>query len=203
MAKNSYKKKTGARSKPTIQFTFFKDRKFHLFIGLMLMLSAIFLLVSFISYLEHGQADQSVVEAFLDTNIKEAGLEVRNAFGLIGAVSSHYFIFLWFGIASLLVPPFLFIVGYRILWEKNLIPIGKAFNFMAFYLIWISLLMGYFLINEEETTYWGFLSGGIGFELAIIVESLMGWGALLIILFLFMVFNMYFFNVTRIPAITK
>ncbi len=203
MAKNSYKKKVEAKRKPTIQFTFFKDRKFHLFVGLMLILCAVFLTVSFISYLEHGQADQSVVEAFLETNIKESGLEVRNSFGLIGAVSSHYFVFLWFGIASLLIPPFLFIVGYRILWEKNLVPIGKAFNFTAFYLIWISLLMGYFLINEEETTYWGFLSGGIGFELAIISESLMGWGALLFIAFLFMVFNMYFFNVTRIPAITK
>ena len=63
--------------------------------------------------------------------------------------------------------------------------------------------MGYFLIHQEETTLWGFLSGGIGFELAIVLESLTGWGALLFIAFLFFVFNMYFFDITKIPAISK
>ncbi len=203
MAKNTYKSKSEKQDKPTINFTFLKDRKFHLFIGLFLVLASIFLAVSFISYLNHGQADQSVVEAFLETNIKVAGQEVRNSFGLFGAISAHYFIFLWFGIASLLIPPLLFILGYRIVWQKAIVPSTKAFNFTIFYLIWISLLMGYFLINQEETTYWGFLSGGIGFELAIVLESLMGWGALLFIAFLFLIFNMYFFNITKLSGISN
>lgn len=200
MAKNTYKKKSEARSKPAVKFTFLKDRKFHLFVGFLLIFASIFLTVSFISYLGNGQADQSVVEAFLDTSIKESGLEVKNSFGLFGAVSAHYFIFLWFGIAALLIPPFLFVLGYRIAWEQTIISPPKAVSFTAFYLIWISLVMGYFLISQEEVTMWGFLSGGIGFELAIVLESLMGWGALLFIAFLFLVFNMYFFNITQLPA---
>ncbi|MEQ9404738.1 MAG: DNA translocase FtsK [Cyclobacteriaceae bacterium] len=202
MSRNTYKKKSEAKSRPTINFTFLKDRKFHLFIGFFLLLSSIFLLVSFISYLKNGQSDQSVVEAFLDTNIRESGREVKNSFGLFGAVSAHYFVFLWFGIAALLIPPFLFVLSYKIIWQKTIVSPSKAFNFTIFYLIWISLLMGYFLINQEVTTFWGFLSGGIGFELAIVLESLMGWGALLIIAFMFLVFNMYFFNITRLPAIS-
>lgn len=200
MAKNTYKKKSEAKSKPTVKLTFLKDRKFHLFIGFLLILASIFLTVSFISYLSNGQADQSVVEAFLDTSIKESGLEVKNSFGLFGAISAHYFIFLWFGIAALLIPPFLFVLGYRIVWQQIIIATNKAVSFTAFYLIWISLIMGYFLINQEEVTMWGFLSGGIGFELAIVLESLMGWGALLFIAFLLLVFNMYFFNITQLPA---
>lgn len=203
MAKNTYKKKSEKKDKPKINFTFLQDRKFHLFVGFFLLLASVFLAVSFISYLSTGQADQSVVKAFLQTNVKESGQEVQNSFGLIGAISAHYFIFLWFGIAALLIPVFFFIAGYRIVWQKTIVQVNSAFNFTVFYLIWISLLMGYFLIQNEETTFWGFLSGGIGFELAIVLESLMGWGALLFIIFLFLVFNMYFFNITKLPALSS
>ncbi len=143
------------------------------------------------------------MKAFLETSVRESGQEVGNPFGLFGAISAHYFIFRWFGIAALLIPLFFFASGYRIVWQKTIVPVNKAFNFTVFYLIWTSLLMGYFLIQMEETTLWGFLSGGIGFELAIILESLMGWGALLFVIFLFLVFNMYFFNITKFPAISS
>lgn len=205
MTKNSYRKKPKERSS-LFGFSIFRDRKFHLFIGFLLLLSSIFLLVSFISYLKQGRADQSVVESFLNTNVKEAGLEVRNFFGLMGAVSSYYFMFLWFGIASLLIPPFLFLLGYRIVWKKAIVSTSKAFHFTTFYLIWTSLVMGYFLlINEKEdiSPGLGYLSGGIGFELATVLESLTGWSAPLFLAFLFLVFNMYFFNITTLPALDR
>lgn len=200
MAQNTYKKKSEKKEKASLKFKFITDRKFHLFIGFSLLLISIFLGVSFISYINTGQADQSVVEAYTHTDIKESGIEVQNAFGLIGAIAAHYFIFLWFGIAALLIPPFLFIVAYRIIWNRALLPINKSFNFVVFYLIWISMGMGYFLLSQEETSMWGFLSGGIGYELSTIAQSLMGWGAILFMIFLFVVFNMFFFDITRIPA---
>ncbi|SNT10768.1 DNA segregation ATPase FtsK/SpoIIIE, S-DNA-T family [Ekhidna lutea] len=200
MAQNTYKKKIEKKQKASLKFNFITDRKFHLFIGFTLLLISIFLGVSFISYLSTGQADQSVVEAYTNTNVKESGAEVQNSFGLIGAIAAHYFIFLWFGIAAILIPPFLFIVAYKIIWHRALLPITKSFNFVVFYLIWISMVMGYFLLSQEEITMWGFLSGGIGYELAVISQSLMGWGAILFLIFLFVVFNMFFFDITRIPA---
>ena len=200
MAKNSYKKKSEKKSK-AVKINFLADRRFHLFVGFSLLLGSVFLLVSFISYFQHGQADQSVVEAYTSTDLKESGLEVKNAFGLIGAIAAHYFIFLWFGIAALLIPPFLFLLAYRIIWFRSLIPITPAFNFTVFYLIWISMVMGYVLLSKEESTFLGFTSGGIGYELAIISQSLMGWGTILFLAFLFIVFNMFFFNITQIPAL--
>jgi DNA segregation ATPase FtsK/SpoIIIE, S-DNA-T family len=200
MAKNTYKTKTEKKQKASFKINLFSDRKFQLFVGFTLLLTSFFLFVSFISYLSSGQADQSVVEAYTDTSIKDSGTEVQNAFGLIGAISAHYFVFMWFGIAALLIPPFLFIAGHKIIWQKELLPVGKAFNFTVFYLIWISLVMGFFLLSKEETTFWGFLSGGVGYELAIISESLMGWGTILFILFLFIIFNMFFFNITQLPG---
>lgn len=201
MAKNSYKQKSTSKTKRAVKVSFLNDRKFHLFIGFSLLLTSVFLLISFISYFKHGPADQSVVESYMHTDIKESGLEVRNAFGLIGAISAHYFIFLWFGVAALLIPPLLFIVAYKIIWYKTIIPITPAFNFTVFYLIWVSMVLGYILLTKEESSILGFISGGIGYELAIISQSLMGWGAILFLTFLFIVFNMFFFNITKIPAL--
>ncbi len=202
MAKNSYKQTSGKKGKKQVRINFLADRKFHLFIGFTILLVSIFLLVSFISYFQYGPADQSVVEAYTNSDIKESGQEVKNVFGLIGAISAHYFIFLWFGIAAILIPPFLFILAYRIIWHRALLPISQAFNFTVFYLIWSSMVMGYVLVTQEESSFMGFLSGGIGYELAIIAQSLMGWGAILFLVFLFVVFNMFFFNVTSIPALS-
>ncbi len=202
MTQNTYKK-TKKKERIRFNFDFIADRKFQLFVGFTLLLMSLFLGVSSISYLYTGQADQSVVEAYTHVDIKNSGTEVQNVFGLIGAMATHYFIFLWFGIAAILIPPFLFIVAYRIIWNKTLLPITKSFIFVVFYLIWVSLIMGYFLLSQEEITSLGFLSGGIGYELAVIAQSLMGWGAILFIVFLLVVFNMFFFNITQIPVLSE
>lgn len=203
MAKNTYKSKEEKKEQKRVQISFLKDRKFHLFVGFSLLLASLFLMVAFISYLNTGKADQSVVEAYMHTSIKDSGTEVQNTFGLIGAIAAHYFIFLWFGIAALMIPPLLFILAYRMIWFRSLLPISRSFNFTVFYLIWISLVMGYVLLSQDGVSEWGFLSGGIGYELAVVLESLMGWGAVLFMIFLFVVFNMFFFNITQIPSISS
>lgn len=203
MSKNTYKKAKKEKKSINLSFSFFNDRKLQVALGLGFLLASVFLLISFISYLETGKADQSVVEAFARTNVKDSGKEVNNWFGLIGAVTSHYFIFNWFGVISLLIPPFLFNLAYSLLYKKKLFSIPRSFLFTVFYLLWTSTLLGYFVLSSNEVTEWAFLSGGVGYELAILLEGLMGWGALLLILFLFAVFNMYFFNITRIPALAS
>jgi len=202
MAQNTYKKQNQSSSKSfNFKLDFLNDRKLHLAVGFFLLLTAFFLFVSFISYLSTGKADQSVVEAFLHTNIKESGQEAQNWFGSIGAITAHFFIFLWFGLSALLIPPFLFLVGHRIVWKKRIISLTKAFSFSLFYLLWLSIFIGYFMLSSDEVSEWGFLSGGTGFELAIILDGLMGWGALLFLIFLFLVFNMYFFDITQVPVV--
>lgn len=203
MANNKHKKKAGKKDKPKINFGFIHDRKIHLLIGFILLFMSIFLLVSFISYTENGPADQSIVTSYTETDVRESGLEVKNFFGILGAITAHYFIFLWFGIASFLIPPLLFLVAIKIIWRHQILPLIKVFNFTVFYLIWISLLMGYILLNQEETTYLSFITGGIGYELAIILTSLVGWGIVLLLLFFFVIFNMFLFNITKIPAVDK
>ncbi len=204
MAQNTYKRqKTKEPKSFSFSISLFNDRKFHLAIGLFLLLASIFLAVSFISYLTAGKADQSVVEAMTETGIKESGQQVKNWFGLIGAFTAHYFIFRWWGIMSLLVPPLLFLVGHRIIWKTRIVSLIKSFSFTLFYLLWVSISIGYFLLNSDDVSELGFLSGGVGFEMAIIIESLMGWGTVLFLIFMFIVFNMYFFNITQLETVNN
>jgi len=206
MAQNTYKKQNQSASKSrsfNFNLKFLNDRKLHLAFGLFLILTSLFLFIAFISYLVTGKADQSVVEAFLQTNVRESGLEVQNWFGTIGAITGHYFIFKWFGLAALLIPPFLLLVGHRIVWRKRIFSLKKAFIFTLFYLLWLSIFTGYFLVNSDQVSAWGFISGGAGFEIAIILDGLMGWGSLLFLVFLFLVFNMYYFDITQIPVVDE
>ncbi|MEJ2004081.1 MAG: DNA translocase FtsK 4TM domain-containing protein, partial [Cyclobacteriaceae bacterium] len=202
MAKNTYKKNTvkpkkGEKKKSKkLNLAFWKDRRFQLTVGLFLIVLSIFLFTAFISYLFTGKADQSVV---LDGS-EITGNEAENWLGLSGAWVSHYFMFLGFGISSLLIPPFLYLVGHRIVFRKTPISVGTVFTFCMFFTIWISVLLGYLVLNSEGVTEWGYLSGEIGYGMAVFLESLMGWGTLLLLAFLLFVFIIYFFNVTRVKG---
>ena len=206
MAKNTFKQKKPAPAKSKksfkLSFSFIEDRKFQIALGLFFTLSSVFLFISILSYISTGKEDQSVVNAALSTSIKESGTEVSNWFGILGAILAHFFVFKWFGVGSLLVAPLLFVIGYQLLYQKQLLPILRFGVFVIFYMAWLSLAMGYFLHNSNKLSDWDLLSGGIGYEMAIILESLMGWGAGLIILFLLVVFNMYFFNITQISVLS-
>lgn len=206
MAKNTYKSNTfkkTAKEKKKAKAGLLKDRKFILAVGFFFIIAALFLVTSFIAYLFTFKADQSVVEAVQQTGIKASGLEAQNWLGLFGAITSYYFIFKWFGIAAFLIPPFLFLLGVRIAFQKELLSLTSAFKFTFFFIFWISLLMGYLTLNTTQVNAWSFLSGGIGYELALLFHSLMGWGTFLFLIFLLIVFLIYYFDITSLVGTSK
>jgi len=204
MSKNTYKSNTfkdnkkKEKKKWSFSFGFLKDRRFHLTIGIFFMASSFFLMTAFISYLFTGKADQSVVESFSATPLSESGFEIENWFGLLGAVSSHYFIFKWFGIASFLFPPFLFLLGTYILFKKQLLNLRRSTQFILFFVFWLSTLFGYITLDVNNPIQLSFITGGIGFAIATLLHGLMGWGTYVLLIFLFLVFIIYFFDITSI-----
>ncbi len=205
MTQNTYKSKNFANKpkgnkKPNFKFNFkfLQDRRVQLTVGFFLLAFSLFLLVSFISYLFTGTADQSVIDAVQELGVLQSGLEVENWMKLYGALSAHYFIFEWFGLASFLLPFLFFLYGYRIVFYRNLVSLSSATVFVFFFLSWISLFLGDIVLRNDEVTTLSFLSGGIGYNLAVLVNSLIGWGSLLLLLFSLMVFGMFFFNITSI-----
>ncbi len=203
MAQNTYKSKNFAnkpkKEKGTsrkINFNFLKDRRAQLTVGFFLLASSLFLFVAFISYLFTGQADQSVIDAVHELGVLQSGLEVENWMKLYGALGAHYFIFEWFGLASFLLPFLFFLYGYRIVFYRSLVNLSSATIFVFFFLIWISLFLGDIVLSNENVTTLSFLSGGIGYNLAVIVNSLIGWGSILLLIFSLVVFGIFFFNIT-------
>jgi S-DNA-T family DNA segregation ATPase FtsK/SpoIIIE len=153
-----------------------------------------------VSYLFTGKADQSIVDSVFDSTVRESGAEVENWMRLTGAVVSHLFIFRWFGVASFLFIPVFFFAGYKVVFRRELFPIATLTSFSVFSILWISLLLGYIILVSHEESFLGFLSGGIGYEFAVIMDSLIGWGTLLLIAFSLIVFIIYFFDVTSIKG---
>src|SRR5687767_2325076 len=133
MAQNTYKsntfkkpekeKKSKSSSKFKFNFGFFTDPRLKLAVGFFFLIAGIYLFLGMISYLFTWRADESVVQALSDSSLLEAGREAEDWLGLYGAVISHYMIFRWFGIASFFLPPFLFLVGFKMVFHRELVRI--------------------------------------------------------------------------------
>lgn len=210
MAQNTYKSNTfkkpekekkGKSSKSkSATFAFLKDPRFKLASGFFLMIVALYLFFALLSYLFTGKADHSVVEALQNSSLIESGKEAENWLGLYGAVTSHYFIFRWFGIAAFAIPPLLFLVGFRIVFNRQLLPIFSFSVFAIFSGLWLCLLLGYMTMINDGVSEWSFLGGGLGIFLATISQGMFGWGTFLILVLTLFVFIIFFFNITSIPA---
>ncbi len=210
MAENSFKtnsfkkpdkeKKSKSGKKSTLGFSFFRDPRLILALGFFFIIVSLFLLTAFISYVFTGKADQSVIEALNDTSLADSGKEAGNWLGLYGAITSHYMIFRWLGISAFFMPPLLFLLGFRLVFKRDLVPLFSAFIFSVFAGLWLSLLLGYITHSLAGVTEIGFLSGGLGYELAKISDGLFGWGTFLILVLTLFVFIIYYFNVTAINA---
>ncbi len=214
MAQNTYKSNTfkkpekekkgkTTRSKFKFNFAFIKDPRFKLAIGFFLMIAGIYLFLALLSYLITGKTDQSVVEALTGSSLMESGKEAENWLGLYGAVVSHYFIFRWFGISAFFIPPFLFIAGFKVVFNKELLRIFSYTLFAIFAGVWLSLLLGYMTKITEGVSEWSFLGGGLGYHLAVLSDGMFGWGTFLILILTLFVFIIFYFNVTAIPLFFK
>jgi S-DNA-T family DNA segregation ATPase FtsK/SpoIIIE len=208
MAENTYKKpkvnkdkgkeKAGIFSKFRSIFNFFKDKRLHLAAGFFLIMFSFSMFIGFVSYLFTGSNDQSVVEGLFSSTIKDSGEEAQNWLGLAGALISYLFIFDWFGIASFLFIPLFFLSGLSILMEKKIANYNLIFTTSSFFIFWISLTLGYLVLKINADTSLNFLCGGIGFEMALISDSLLGWGTTFLLMFFVITFLIYFFNITTL-----
>ncbi|NOT74305.1 MAG: DNA translocase FtsK [Cyclobacteriaceae bacterium] len=211
MAENTYKSNTfkkpekekkskNGKPKSRLNLDFFRDPRFHLALGFFLLIVSLYFFTAFISYLFTGKADQSVVEGMGGTAMVESGKDTDNWLGLYGAITSHYFIFRWFGISAFFIPPLLFLLGFRLVFKRELLTFFSAFVFSLFAGLWLSLLLGYLTHSITGATEISFLSGGLGYELAYLANSFLGWGTFLFLVLTLFIFIIYFFNVTSINA---
>lgn len=183
---NTFKNKTdGGSGKPSSSAKKFKERREYLpsfdlqngravkIIGLFFVVTSLYFLIAFTSYLFTWQDDQSYV---IDANggwgnlfktaeeLKQSGLDmpvVQNWLGKFGALLSHQFIYEWFGVASFLFVLAFFIIGYRLLFKVRILSITKTLGYSFFFLIFTSLVLGFAHAFWSDSPH--YLEGEFGF----------------------------------------
>ena len=220
MAENTYKKsditkekknrKKGPKEdipveqKPSkLNIRFVKDRRFHLVAGFFILIFSFCMGLSFFSFLFTGHEDQSVVEAFFGTSILDSGKEAQNWLGLSGAVLSYVFIYKWFGLAAFLFIPIVFFVGFRIVFERNPVHLPTVIGTNIFFILWVSFTLGYVVFKLKGEDDFSFLSGGVGYQVAAVLDALIGWATPLLLLLAVSGFAVYFYNITSVVSAKK
>lgn len=203
--KNTFRKKTDSSKKapqspkgPRFSFGKLQFKQLSLTLGIALISAAIFLFIAFVSYLINGPADQSLVMNNPDQSVRESARESQNWVGYLGAQAAHWLIYRWFGIAAFLLPPLLFLLGFRWSFRFSLISLTRYSVFALFFTAWLGLLMGYVVILVEGYSYWSFLSGGLGYELAKLSSDFLGMGTFILIAGAFLIFVVLFFGLEQL-----
>ncbi|MFN5319146.1 MAG: DNA translocase FtsK 4TM domain-containing protein [Bacteroidia bacterium] len=176
-------------------FDFFKSESFIRITGLFLLIVSLFLIFSFTSHVFNWENDyDKVKDVPWYKLISDSKNEVQNRMGELGAFASYILINKWFGISSFLIAFCLFIMGFKMFFAFNLLPIKKTLFYSLFCLIFLST--GTALIFANDLVY-----GGFGFHLKEYLTSVIGVpGTAFVLVFGLIVFLMLEFKFSfKIP----
>ena len=169
---------------------FFGDERVHKVTGLFLVLASSYLLVAFTSYLFTWRLDQDLMSRSWG-EIFSPDVRVENWLGKLGALISHRFIFIWFGVAAFTFVLWSFLAGVRLVLHTWLLPAGRTLRWSLAVIFWLPTLLGFFFPKGE----WQILGGGIGYAINNHLGSWLGtFGAGALILFSAIAFLVYTFN---------
>ncbi len=172
-------------------------------LGGTLMVLAVCLAIAFVSYIFTGAADQSVAQhnSPFDTKMNTSAEDAQNKLGHFGSIIAHFFIFRWFGIGALACPVLLFLYGYHIVFGRELLPLKRTTQIVIFYTLWAALFFGYFIVKYKQVQDFSILCGGFGHAVNAILIPKIGWGMLVLVLGILVIFMMYFHNITSFDQI--
>ncbi len=131
------------KKKPIVRFlgsvvSFFKDDRFRYAMGIVFLLAAIFMILSFISYLLNWKTAQDFGWAKVFSGQE---IQVENSGGKLGAWLADLFINQWFGLASFLFPGIL-VMWAMSLYRINLLKIWKAVRNSFILIVLLSITLG-------------------------------------------------------------
>lgn len=180
MPKSTRKKSTTntKKSRKKKRFRLFKDERFKILLGLLLIGFSFLLLVSQISYLFTWKSDQSFewAEAWRNTEVI-----VDNWAGKTGAFLAKLTINNWFGLASFAFPFLVALLGLRLL-KIRLVHFGKTFIKTILTVIIVSMWLGFF---AHESAVLGSGPGGKhGHYMSELLSTLLGNIGAFILLFI-------------------
>ncbi|MCA5004477.1 FtsK/SpoIIIE family DNA translocase [Sphingobacterium bovistauri] len=152
--------------------------------GLFLVICSFLLAVAFTSYLFTWKEDQSYISAtngswgtLFNTNeeLADESIEapvVENKLGKLGALLANQFIFEWFGVASFLFVLLSFVIGYKFLYQKSILPIWKTLLYSIIGIIFLSVTLGFIQDYIADTPH--ILEGKFGYWINQLLNAQIG-----------------------------
>jgi S-DNA-T family DNA segregation ATPase FtsK/SpoIIIE len=141
-------------------------------LAILLFFFSVYLLISFISFLFSGGADQSLLEASIKEAMTDEKVKFVNAGGRFGAILSNLLINKAFGIASFGLIYLMIIISLKLA-RIGKISFSRNFGYSLFLIVWISISCGYFLSSFYEKSF--ILPGGTyGFFISHFLNSTIG-----------------------------
>ncbi|MDR0413240.1 MAG: DNA translocase FtsK [Dysgonamonadaceae bacterium] len=180
--------------------TFIKRNETHYITGLILLIIAVYAILSMISFFFTGAADQSKIEG-LSLFHREAVQGIENWTGMRGAILSHILMNEWFGISSFFLLLFLVFLALRLMKAKYF-HLLHDFIICAVLTIGLSVALEFFLGNILRET--AFLIGGKhGSFLSNWLVTNLGTPGTLLIILLFLVIAMALITPKTIPFLIR
>lgn len=176
------KKEVSNTTENKLSNSIFKTSRGQKFIvGVLFVIFALILLLSFVSYYISGNNDQSQISELANRNV-----QVENWLGKLGAWLSNIFLHKGFGVSSFLFVKIFFLIGAYLIVDLPLKKLRKATFWDLYLLVIISIFFG--LLWD----YIPHLSGIIGFEINDLIQDYAGKiGSILFLIFTVIVFLIF------------
>ncbi len=151
---------------------------------------AIFLFTSIVSYLFSWQEDQDIVfNAGLKIFAPDAP-KAHNVFGALGAFVAHNLVFNGFGVASIVLTSFFFVLGTNLFFSKPVFSLTKNIKYVLFLLVILSTSFAF--VTTQSQLSWG---GAVGNYITRWMNATIGsLGTGLILLMLYFIYFIWKFN---------
>jgi DNA segregation ATPase FtsK/SpoIIIE, S-DNA-T family len=164
----------------------FIDGRFARVTGFFMLLLSAFLLLAFTSFLLTWKLDSNVLDNNDASYIFDSSVNVHNWTGKLGAFLAHFFIKSGIGISAYFILLLLFLAGFRMMTGVKLLPFAKTLGYSILGMLWVSVTLGFSLMNNAELSM---LGGVFGHEASIWLIGLVGKpGTILLLIFILVSF---------------
>src|SRR5688572_12045084 len=129
-----------------------RDERTWKIVGFIFLFISFFLCISFISYFFTWENDQSEIKRGL--SLFDDNANIHNLLGVLGAFVSHFFIYKGFGIASLLICTFFFVVGINLLFRRRVWSVWKNLRYVTIGMLVLSVCLA-FVFSSSQFSFGG------------------------------------------------
>lgn len=166
-----------------------RDERTWKIVGALSLLVSLLLFTSFISYFFTWKEDQDKVLQGASI-LFEDNITVSNLLGRLGALTAHFFIFKGFGIASLLICTFFFILGVNLLFERKVWSLWRNLRYVTIGMLVLSVSLAFVTAGTDFP-----FGGGTGRMISNWLINLMGmFGTGLLLLVIALAYIIWQFN---------